>query len=208
MIVGHNFTDQLMTARALAEFIDIFTFHRNGRLRGMVASKNAKTITVSSGMCIINGRMIEIRNNETINVTNGDGEYKLILEIDLRERNTNSKVNQIKFKVVNKTHTLVKENLFDFTGNIYQEELAAFTISGNQITTINTTLQNFGPNGLVERFDREINNIKLQQSVVTQQDLNRYVLKTELNNIVPKTGITPPDPNALSDGQIYIQYLN
>lgn len=209
MIIGHNFTDQQFTANILGEFIDLFLFNQSGVVRGLNFTASGKNINISQGLMIVKGRMVEIKGTETFAVTNGNGDYKLILELNMRNTNTITKLEQVKLKVVSSTHTNSSENI-NIAGLVYQQDLCTFTVNGSSITNLKRVIQNITPNGLVKRFDDEMKKVKVENSVVTRTDLNNYVLKSELSKMAvkPKAGTTPPKVADLEDGEIYIQYLN
>lgn len=206
MIIGHNFSEQLWRAGASAELVNLFANGKEGVVRNINISSSRRQITVSSGKLIVQGRLIEIKSNERIMATGGNGRYTLALEIDLSKSNTSTELNQVKLVITN--NPLIKENLFE-NGNRYQLELAQFEVQGTSVVNIEKTVPNISYAGLVTELQEKIQQIESNSGVVTRSEIQNYVTKNELNSRLKnfKSGRGIPSNSQLEEGEIYIQYF-
>lgn len=206
MIIGHNFSEQVFTAKAIGEFINIFLNKQDGVVRGLNVVGNGNTITIQAGLAIVQGRMIEIVGEETLRVDGANGIYKVIIDINLNQNNTTNSLNQVHVLITNSD--LIKENIIE-NGRRYQFEIARFTKENNGIRNIEKTNKVIEQTEMFRVFSEKLRILESNSSVVTRTEINNYLTKQEFErkkNVV-KSGTTAPRLEDLEEGEIYIQYI-
>lgn len=136
MLKGHVFNLQTFTSECFALFIDTFLNKNNGIVKGCTLSNTTNSVTILAGYFVVEGRFLQIIDNETINNITNDGYYSLICEIDLEQTNTTTKLNQANIKIITNASdypVVIQENLND-NGSIYQYEFARFRVVSGTIS--------------------------------------------------------------------------
>ena len=107
MILGQTYDEQLFDSEMFRLFIDTFVDKENGIInnykQSCSISNTNSTITVADGAFLLQGGMIQIQGNETVDVDLDNNCCVLVFEIDLEEENTETEFNQGKFKVIKGT---------------------------------------------------------------------------------------------------------
>ncbi len=142
MLRGHVFSEQIFGVNIFALFINQFLGGNNGIIQSyknaMSMTNTTNTITVDTGVCVIQGRYIEEHTGSVINYAKSDNLYcSLVLEIDLGKTNTKTSFVQAYYKVLegeNSYPTLTQNDIANENGNIYQFELARFQNGSSGIT--------------------------------------------------------------------------
>ena len=176
MIIGHNFSEQVFTAKAIGEFINIFLNKQDGVVRGLNVVGNGNTITIQAGLAIVQGRMIEIVGEETLRVDGANGIYKVIIDINLNQNNTTNSLNQVHVLITN--NDLIKENIIE-NGRRYQFEIARFTKENNGIRNIEKTNKVIEQTEMFRVFSEKLRILESNSSVVTRTEINNYLTKQE-----------------------------
>ena len=109
MILGQTYDEQLFKSEMFRLFIDTFADNQNGIInnykQSCVLSNTQSTITVADGAFLMQGGLIQIQGNETVEVELDNTCCILAFEIDLTQENTETEFNQGKFKVIKGTGT-------------------------------------------------------------------------------------------------------
>lgn len=141
MLKGHVFSLQTFGNECFALFIHEFLGGNSGVVKGCKLSNTTNSVTISSGYFVIQGRFLQIIDNESISNITNDGYYSLICEVDLSKTNTIEQLNQAIIKLISNSSaypTLTKQNLNDGV-NIYQFEFARFRVQSGSITNFTDT---------------------------------------------------------------------
>lgn len=134
MILGQTYDEQLFKSEMFRLFIDTFADNQNGIInnykQSCVLSNTQSTITVADGAFLMQGGLIQIQGNETVEVELDNTCCILAFEIDLTQENTETEFNQGKFKVIKGTGTsyptLQQDDIVNNVTGIYQMEFARF----------------------------------------------------------------------------------
>lgn len=140
MLKGDVFEYQEFQNQIFALFINLFMNNANGVARGYKNAMNitylGHTVTIASGACLIQGRLLEEDSSTTLDTGIDTSFCKLVVEIDLNKVNTIEEFNQGVYKIVKGTSaypTLTQENIVQNNSGKYQYELARFKISDGNI---------------------------------------------------------------------------
>lgn len=137
MLKGHTFNLQTFTSEAWAVFCNNFLNDSSGILKGCELSNTNNSVTIAEGYFVIKGRLLQIISSETIsNISNNDGYYSLVCEIDLSKINTTSELNQAVIKTLYNASAYPTLTQQDITGSgtVYQYEFARFKVESGTIT--------------------------------------------------------------------------
>lgn len=143
MLKGYTFKRQLYPTEAHMRLINMLTGGVDGILDigdKMKVTYNLNKITISSGVAIIQGNMIEEESSTTIDITGmskDNGTLSLVIEIDLNKENTEEELKQVSYKVLEGRYdypSLTKDDIVKEKIGVYQYELARFDTSVAGIT--------------------------------------------------------------------------
>lgn len=223
MIKGHTFDMQTFESNAFAEFVDTFLNKKSGVLRGLDATVNKTqgTVTVSTGLAIINGRIVEVIKDETINISElPNGRYYVGIKIDLDKKNSKTDLQQVSI-------TAEQNNIIDTaTGETkYKQGMTYYPLlevhkSGTSYTNIFKMSKQLSVDGLIKHFEEELAKTTAQSNLVNLDNIltvlqgKDVAFKTDLNNYMKKgefevkTGTTEPEPYQLKEGELYLRYFN
>ncbi|NCE98395.1 hypothetical protein [Emergencia sp. 1XD21-10] len=136
MIRGITFSEQTFYSSDFAHFQNVFLNKQNGVTKGCSVSHDDTQVTISPGYFFIQGRLLNVEENEAIASDRGfaEGFNRIVYEIDLSKENTIEEFRQGYIKVLN-TEDLVQEDL-DGGGNVYQFPFCRFQWSGTTITSL------------------------------------------------------------------------
>ena len=134
MLRGHVFSEQIFGVNIFALFVNQFLGGNNGVIEdyknAMAMTNTTNSITVDTGVCVIQGRYLEEHTGSIINYAKEDNLYcSLVIEIDLGKTNTKTSLLQAYYKVLEGESdypTLIQNDIANEDGNIYQFELARF----------------------------------------------------------------------------------
>lgn len=182
MLKGHVFNLQTFTSECFALFIDTFLNKNNGLVKGCALSTTTNSATIGAGYFVVEGRFLQIIDNETItNITN-DGYYSLICEIDLEQTNTTTELNQANIKIITNASdypVLIQENLND-NGSIYQYEFARFNVVSGIITNFTDKRTFIDIQSVFDSIQDETGELiaQIQSNLNDVLDESLYFLKT------------------------------
>lgn len=202
MIKGHTFELQTFSAEAFSEFVEVFLNKNNGVVRGCEIIKQGKSITIKEGVLIVKGRIIEIINNETKTVE-GNGNYSLVLEINLNETNTKDELKQVKLKLIqseNGIPSLIQQEI-NSNGKIYQYEICRFNADGTNINDLENKTKPINYENLIKIIKEKINQVENGSIYITRSEFENAKIKI-------KSGTDEPTTETLEDGEVYIQYFD
>lgn len=142
MLRGHVFSEQIFGVNIFALFVNQFLGGHNGIVKSykneMAMTNTSNSITVDTGVCVVQGRYIEEHTGSIINYAKTDNLYcSLVIEIDLGKTNTKTSLLQAYYKVLegeNSYPILTQDDIVNENGNIYQFELARFQNGSSGIT--------------------------------------------------------------------------
>ena len=143
MLKGHTFKKQLYPTEAHMRLINLLTGGLDGILNigdKMKITHSLNQITISSGVAVIQGNIVEEDSSATIDVTGMGQDYgtlSLVIEIDLNKENTEEELKQVGYKVIQGRYVypnLTKDDIVKENSGIYQYELARFNTSVIGIT--------------------------------------------------------------------------
>ena len=107
MLKGHVFKEQIFGNHIAALIFDTFLNGSNGirnnYKKNMEVTYNGSTLTVQSGVAIIQGRPVEEDSSTSISAGTDTAYCKLVIEIDLNKQNTDTEFNQASYKVIKST---------------------------------------------------------------------------------------------------------
>lgn len=142
MILGQTYDEQLFKSDMFRLFINTFADSQNGIINYYKESCNLSytqsTITVADGVFLLQGGMIQVQGNETIQVDLDNSFCILVFEIDLTKQNTETEFNQGKFKILKGTNSsypsLQQDDIVNNSTGIYQMEFARFVANAGGIS--------------------------------------------------------------------------
>lgn len=186
MVLGQTYDEQLFKSDMFRLFINTFADDKNGIINHYKQSCNISntqsTITISDGAFLLQGGLIQVQGNETVNVDLDNTYCILAFEIDLTKENTETEFNQGKFKIIKGTNstypTLQQDDIVNNSTGIYQMEFARFVANSGGIT-------NFVDNRVFIDYQTMFENIDSQMSQMVEKVDNQMTQKiAEVDNHV------------------------
>ena len=136
-IQGVTYNNQRVSAADHAALFQMFV--TDGIMSGCGMSSLRNTLTISSGLFIVAGRLTKIVGSETITIPNGvvSTTKKLIGHCNMEGAATSETFGQFTFDLQDSSYTVRKEDINSGTGLHYEVEWAVLTIDGQgNITNI------------------------------------------------------------------------
>lgn len=141
MLKGDVFKNQTFENHIFALFINAFMNSANGVSKTyknlMNVTYSGHTVTVDSGACLVQGRLLEEDSFTTLDTGIETMFCKLVVEIDLDKSNTSSVFNQGYYNIVKSSTdypSLTQQNIVGLNSGKYQFELARFKVSDGVVT--------------------------------------------------------------------------
>lgn len=131
-IQGVIFPNQKVSAADHAALFELFI--SDGLISGCGASPLRNTLTITSGLFVLKGRLIKIVGSEQITIpdsivpSSGTKTIRLVGTIDLNQVSTASEFHQFSFRLGETSETLTKDDINTGTGKVYEIEWALLTI--------------------------------------------------------------------------------
>jgi len=228
MLKGHIFEEQVWGNQICALFINTFLNGRDGisnnYKNGMELSYSGSAITISSGVAIIQGRILEEDTFTTISAGTDNMFCKLILEIDLDKQNTEESFQQAAFKVIKSSTdypALTQNNIVKNNAGVYQYELARFKTNSNGITDFQDKRTYVDYQSVIDAMESQFEAVleELEEELQSVEEGSAYVLQTQFTETISgintqlgqkqKTlGKGTDNPSGGTNGDIYVQYYN
>lgn len=174
MLKGENYSSQLWENFAHRITFNTLLGGECGVVEGfaneMAVTYSGTTISINTGLAVIKGGILRNTTTATLSVTLGANlYYKVVLEIDLSQTNTQEEFNQGKFKLISNSGsypTLTTQDIVNnTTSGIYQFELAQFTTS-------TTTISNFQETKKMLSYEALMQEVRDTIDQIAQEDLS------------------------------------
>ncbi len=187
MLKGHVFSKQLFEHPIFALFINTFLNGENGvsnnYKNGMQVTYSGSTLTVDSGAVCIQGRFLEEDTSTPIATGTNNAYCKLVIEIDLDKKNTESQLNQAAYKVITSASgypELTQTNIIKNVAGIYQYELARFKTTASGIADFQDMRTFLDFDSIFEEIRQQYGTIlkELQDELASVVDGSDYLLKS------------------------------
>lgn len=190
MLKGQVFAEQLFENQIFALFINTFLNGTNGisadYKNGMAVTYSGSNVTIDSGSVCIQGRFLEEDTSTTLAAGTESMYCKLVIEIDLDKRNTESDFEQGYYKIVKSVSdypTLTQSDIVNTNSGVYQYELARFITSVNGISDFQDMRTFLDYNSIYEMIQEKIDEIEdgsafaTKLRIVTGQEIatNEYI---------------------------------
>lgn len=190
MLKGQVFAEQLFENQIFALFINTFLNGTNGisadYKNGMAVTYSGSNVTIDSGSVCIQGRFLEEDTSTTLAAGTESMYCKLVIEIDLDKRNTESDFEQGYYKIVKSVSdypTLTQSDIVNTNSGVYQYELARFMTSVNGISDFQDMRTFLDYNSIYEMIQEKIDEIEdgsafaTKLRIVTGQEIatNEYI---------------------------------
>lgn len=178
MLKGENYSSQLYENWANRLAFNTMLGGECGVVEGfaneMAVTYSGTTISINTGLAVIKGGILRNTTTATLSVTLGANlYYKVVLEIDLSQTNTQQEFNQGKFKLISNSGsypTLTTQDIVNnTTSGIYQFELAQFTTSTSTISNFSETKKMLSYEALMQEVRDTIDQI-------AQEDLSASMI--------------------------------
>lgn len=167
MLKGQVFAEQLFENQIFALFINTFLNGTNGvsadYKNGMAVTYSGSNVTIDSGSVCIQGRFLEEDTSTTLAAGTESMYCKLVIEIDLDKRNTESDFEQGYYKIVKSVSdypTLTQSDIVNTNSGVYQYELARFMTSVNGISDFQDMRTFLDYNSIYEMIQEKIDEIE------------------------------------------------
>lgn len=211
MLKGHVFSKQIFENPIFALFIDIFLQGKCGIANyknNMEVTYSASVLNVSSGAICIRGRFLEEDTNTSVPVGSESGFCKLVLEINLDNKNTESDFTQASYKILKNPSSypaLTQTNIVKNNAGIYQYELARFKVNATGIVEFQDMRTFLDFESIFEKIEEMAKEVikKIENELANVENGSAYMLSSKI-----KTGATVPTEDELSEGDIYLQYFD
>lgn len=142
-IQGVIFPNQKVSAADHAALFELFI--TDGIISGCGTTTLRNTLTVSSGLFVLKGRMVKIVGSEQITIPDNirSATVRLICYVDLNQVSTTSEFRQCQFRLDQSSAALVQQDINTGTGTLYEIEWATLTVDAQgNITTCNVKIKN------------------------------------------------------------------
>lgn len=178
MLKGENYSSQLWENFAHRITFNTLLGGECGVFEGfgneMAVTYSGTTISINTGLAVVKGGILRNTSTATLSVTLGANlYYKVVLEIDLSQTNTQQEFNQGKFKLISNSGsypTLTTQDIVNnTTSGIYQFELAQFTTSTSTISNFQETKKMLSYEALMQEVRDTIDQI-------AQEDLSASMI--------------------------------
>lgn len=187
MLKGHVFKRQIFGNQVCALIFNTFLNGQNGVTNyknQMEITYSRSTLTVQSGIIVIQGRPLEEDTSTDITAGTDTAYCKLVIEIDLDKQNTETEFVQGAYKIIKSTNGFPELTQTDTVKNnsgIYQYELARFRTTSSGITDfqdMRTFIDFESIYGMIKKEFREVLE-QLQQELDNVEDGSEYVLNSK-----------------------------
>lgn len=166
MLKGHVFAKQLFGNSIFALFINTFLNGKNGISKdyknAMAVTYSGSTINVDSGAICIQGRFLEEDTSTTISAGTDTAFCKLVIEIDLDKKNTETDFLQGGYKIIKSASaypTLTQTDIVKNNAGVYQYEIARFKTSASGITEFSDRRTFLDFNSIYDEIEQHIKDI-------------------------------------------------
>lgn len=211
MLKGHVFSKQIFENPIFALFIDTFLQGKCGigkYKNNMEVTYSASILNVSSGAICIRGRFLEEDTNTSIPVGTESGFCKLVLEINLDNKNTESDFTQASYKILKNPSSypvLTQTDIVKNNAGIYQYELARFKVNATGIIEFQDMRTFLDFESIFQKIEEMAKQVikKIEAELANVENGSAYMLSSKI-----KTGSTIPTVDELSEGDIYLQYFD
>lgn len=142
-IQGVIFPNQKVSAADHAALFELFI--TDGIISGCGTTTLRNTLTISSGLFVLKGRLAKIVGSQEIAITDNirSTTVRLIAYIDLNQVSTSEEFKQLQFRLDQSSAALVQQDINTGTGTLYEIEWATLTVDAQgNITACNVKIKN------------------------------------------------------------------
>lgn len=142
-IQGVIFPNQKVSAADHAALFELFI--TDGIISGCGTTSLRNTLTISSGLFVLKGRLAKIVGSQEIVIPDNirSTTVRLIAYIDLNQVSTSEEFKQLQFRLDESSAALVQQDINTGTGTLYEIEWASLTVDAQgNITACNVKIKN------------------------------------------------------------------